>query len=319
MLRIVLAAFALIPLAFARNLPAFRWVRQLDASGVDTFAGLGVDSRGNTYIAGSTLSATFPVKAAAMAVGPDGSLYLAGAPDTGANRFRTTAGAFEITPAGPPASFPVTAVAKVDAQLSSVLAATYFGGPYDLVKSPHPRPGWRCLYWRLYGPPRAATRTPLQSGFSSTTGFMSELSGDLSTLLFSSYFGDAEHFAVQGVAAGPHRHRRRDWASRSLWHWADERLGEQPGGRAAARISNRFRGECRQPAGWFDLCWRNHRGARSRIRKRRAAIDRRCGGSGHLDRRHRDYRGGSPKVFPPAQPGSRCNPAARIPTRFWFR
>ena len=36
------------------------------------------------------------------------------------------------------------------------------------------------------------TRTPLQGGFAESTGFLSELSGDLSTLLFSTYFGDNE-------------------------------------------------------------------------------------------------------------------------------
>src|SRR5579863_424640 len=64
MFRFMLAALALAPLAFSQNLPAFRWIKQVDGSGVDAFAGLGVDAQGNTYIAGSTYSAAFPVKAA---------------------------------------------------------------------------------------------------------------------------------------------------------------------------------------------------------------------------------------------------------------
>src|SRR5271165_6332996 len=67
MFRFTLAAFALIalafsPTAFSQNLPAYRWVKQLDNSGTDSFAGLGVDAQGNTYVAGSTYSTAFPVK-----------------------------------------------------------------------------------------------------------------------------------------------------------------------------------------------------------------------------------------------------------------
>jgi hypothetical protein len=69
MLRLTLTAFAPFFLAFSQivfsqNLHAFRWVTEVDASGGDSFAGLGVDAQGNTYIAGSTYSANFPVKAA---------------------------------------------------------------------------------------------------------------------------------------------------------------------------------------------------------------------------------------------------------------
>lgn len=53
------------------------------------------------------------------------------------------------------------------------------------------------------GPSGLPTRTPFQGGFASTTGFLSELTGDLSTLLFSSYFGDSEYFGVQGVGVDP--------------------------------------------------------------------------------------------------------------------
>jgi hypothetical protein len=67
MFRFKLAVFALVPLAFSQialpqNLPGFRWITEVDASGTDSFAGLGVDAQGNTYIAGSTYSAAFPVK-----------------------------------------------------------------------------------------------------------------------------------------------------------------------------------------------------------------------------------------------------------------
>src|SRR5580698_3640513 len=64
MFRLLLAVSAFIPVALSQNLPTFRWVNEVDNSGVDSFTGLGVDAQGNTYIAGSTLSAAFPVKSA---------------------------------------------------------------------------------------------------------------------------------------------------------------------------------------------------------------------------------------------------------------
>ncbi len=68
MVRLKLTAFALFSLLFSQIVfsqnPALRWVKEVDASGTDSFAGLGVDAQGNTYIAGSTYSANFPVKAA---------------------------------------------------------------------------------------------------------------------------------------------------------------------------------------------------------------------------------------------------------------
>jgi len=46
------------------------------------------------------------------------------------------------------------------------------------------------------------TRTPLYGGFGPSTGFLSEFSADLSTLLFSTFLGDNETFTVQGIAIG---------------------------------------------------------------------------------------------------------------------
>jgi len=47
------------------------------------------------------------------------------------------------------------------------------------------------------------TRTPLQEGFggSLATGFVGELSADLSTLLFAGQFGDGEYFGVTGLGS----------------------------------------------------------------------------------------------------------------------
>jgi hypothetical protein len=55
-----------------------------------------------------------------------------------------------------------------------------------------------------YTSPRSLpTRTPMVQGFGLTiTGYVAKLTGDLSTLLFSSEFGDNEVFAVSGLAIG---------------------------------------------------------------------------------------------------------------------
>jgi uncharacterized protein (TIGR03437 family) len=149
------------------------------------------------------------VNAAAMTVAPDGSLYLAGAPSNSKQPFQATAGAFQQGSSLPPALpgqaglFPATAIAKMDAQLANTLAATYFGGPYNQIKVITLDSAGNLYLGGATGPQGLPTRTPLQGGFASSTGFMSELTGDLTTLLFSSYFGDNEYFNVQGVAASP--------------------------------------------------------------------------------------------------------------------
>src|ERR1035438_9594575 len=78
--RFPVAVLAIIPFVFSQvavsqNLPALRWVKQVDGSGMDSFAGLGVDAQGNTYIAGSTYSNAFPVKAAEQSQRASAGLY----------------------------------------------------------------------------------------------------------------------------------------------------------------------------------------------------------------------------------------------------
>ena len=96
----------------------------------------------------------------------------------------------------------LTAIVKVDAQLATVLAATYFGPSSTQIKAITTDAAGKVYVGGSTAPQLLPTRTPFQGGFASITGFFSELSGDLSTLLFSSYFGDAERFSVDSVAAG---------------------------------------------------------------------------------------------------------------------
>ncbi len=159
----------------------------------------------------SLLASSAPVvtgsSAQAMTVAPDGSVYLAGAVAT--NQFQTTPAAFEpISPAAPflPAQGAccAAAIAKMDPLLQNVLAATYFGGAYGeedeaLMIDPSGN-----IYLAGYTAPRGLpTRTEFFEAFGALgeTGFLSELSGDLSTLLFSSYLGDSEYFGIQSVAS----------------------------------------------------------------------------------------------------------------------
>ena len=94
----------------------------------------------------------------------------------------------------------------MDAALQNTLIATYFGQHGNIGVNTLALDSSGNLY--LGGSTKVGglpTRTPLDLGFggSLATGFVGELSADLSTLLFSSYFGDGEVFYVTGLGAGP--------------------------------------------------------------------------------------------------------------------
>jgi uncharacterized protein (TIGR03437 family) len=141
-----------------------------------------------------------------VAVGPDGSVYAAGS--TVNTKFVATAGAFQTT--GPPAALPDqpttgTGIVKLDAQLQNILAATWFGGSYAITLRAMTIDAPGDVYVAGGTAPRGLpTRTPLFEAFgpAAGTGFLSELSGDLSKLLFSTYLGDTDAFSVAGVASG---------------------------------------------------------------------------------------------------------------------
>jgi uncharacterized protein (TIGR03437 family) len=155
---------------------------------------------------GSSLLATATpfIDVQSMAVAADGGLYMAGS--SFGTQFHPTAGAFQTT--GPPPALPyqssVSAVLmKMDAQLQNVLAATYFGGPYGPAVGAMAIDAAGNVCIAGGSPPRGLpTRTLLFEAFSPSAGFLSEFSSDLSTLLFSTYLGDAEAFSIKGVALG---------------------------------------------------------------------------------------------------------------------
>jgi uncharacterized protein (TIGR03437 family) len=163
--------------------------------------------------AGSTLLASIApvVNAQAIAVGPGGNVYLAGAVLTGANPFQPTGGAFQSSPGARP-QLPwqggngPAGIAIMDPLLQNTLAATYFGDPdYGPIVKALALDSSGNVYFGGFTPQVGLpTRTPLQEGFGGSliTGFVSELSADLSTLLFSSQFGDGEYFGVTGLGIG---------------------------------------------------------------------------------------------------------------------
>jgi uncharacterized protein (TIGR03437 family) len=154
-----------------------------------------IDPTGSTLLSSLTNP---PVNPQAMALGPDGSLYIAGT----AENFQTTQGAFETTvPPIPMPSEPEEGIVRLDPMLRNVLAATFFGA-YAQVKAMTTDAAGNLYIGGSTAGIGLPTRTPLDGGFADPTGFMSELSGDLSSLLFSSYFGDTENFTVSGVGIG---------------------------------------------------------------------------------------------------------------------
>jgi uncharacterized protein (TIGR03437 family) len=146
----------------------------------------------------------------AMVLAPDGSLYLAGGAMVGPNGFHPTAGAAQTDRnTFPPLDYQYrvdqqTAIVKMDGRLQNTLAATYFGGPdFTSILSLALDGSGKLLVGGSTAPHGLPTAAPLALGFGSPgAGFAAELSGDLSTILFSSYFGNAEYFILQSVAAG---------------------------------------------------------------------------------------------------------------------
>src|SRR5580700_3710613 len=86
MLRFAFALAALAPFAFCQTLPSFNWDERIDSTGLDSLAGIGTDSQGNTYVAGSTLSPNFPVKSAVQSNLASAGLYVITGPGSAYTR-----------------------------------------------------------------------------------------------------------------------------------------------------------------------------------------------------------------------------------------
>lgn len=157
-----------------------------------------LNATGTTLIA----SATTGLGAQAIALARDGSVYLAG---PAATAFLPTAGAFQPNSGlAQGANADQNAIVKMDAQLHGVVAGTYFGGALGGGVKAMTVDAAGNVYVGGYTSPRSLpTRTPFVQGFGlAVTGYVAKLSGDLSSLLFSSEFGDNENFGVNGLAIG---------------------------------------------------------------------------------------------------------------------
>jgi hypothetical protein len=183
---------------------------------------LAIAPDGSAYIAGAPLkgtsegvfllnatgtslvaSAELGLAAHAIALAPDGSLYLAGPATAFPDPFLATPGAFQShSGLAPTANAVQSAIAKMDPQLHGVLAGTYFGGTFGTSARAITLDAAGNVYVGGYTSPRSLpTRTPFVQGFGlAVTGYVAELTGDLSALLFSSEFGNSQAFAVNGLA-----------------------------------------------------------------------------------------------------------------------
>lgn len=162
----------------------------------DPFGLYHLDASGSTMLTTNTsITNLFSVQPEPLALAADGTLYVV-SPNSG---LQPTAGAFQ-TNYGPRPQGTLDVIARIDPQLQSVLAATYFEGVAGtMIKSLAVDQSGN-VYAGGATAAGLPTRTPMYIGFGA--GFLAELSGDLSTLLFSSYYGADQNFNVQGVAAG---------------------------------------------------------------------------------------------------------------------
>jgi uncharacterized protein (TIGR03437 family) len=173
------------------------WSTYLGGSLDDGGSAIAVDSSGNVYVAGATVSTNFPGVSSGFqptfgGLGGEPTLEESGYPsfDTG--------DAF---------------VAKIDPTGTQLLAATYLGGSFDdfalaltLDSSGNVWVGGGTIsrnfplaspFQRTYG---GGTNYNVQEIFSTGDGFISELSSDLKTLKYSTYFGGNEDDAISGIA-----------------------------------------------------------------------------------------------------------------------
>jgi uncharacterized protein (TIGR03437 family) len=191
--------------------------------GMSIDGSLAVATDGSAYIGGSNgvyrLDATGStmlaqgvpkIAAQAMALRSDGSLYISGVSLGAPGNFQPTPGAAQINPnLAPHLEYQPQfngqqAIVRMDAELQTTIAATYFGGPYNMAVNALALDADGNVYVGGSTSPRGLpTVTPLVEAFGSPgTGFAAKLADDLSTVEFSSYFGDTENFNVRSVAVG---------------------------------------------------------------------------------------------------------------------
>jgi uncharacterized protein (TIGR03437 family) len=150
---------------------------------------------------------TAPGNVLAMAIGADGNIYTTG--QFSGLQFPGTPGAYQTSRLPIPnlpgqGSGPYAFITEFSPDLKQTVASTLLGGGYgDMPTSLAIDANGNVLVGGSTAGLGFPTRTPLVSSFSLNTGFVSKFTRDLSTLLFSTYLGDNETFAVQSVAPAP--------------------------------------------------------------------------------------------------------------------
>ena len=148
---------------------------------------------------------------ASLAADGAGNLLLAGGVSSAGPQFPTTPGAFQ------PAFYPVLSlpgtvantstgdafVMRLDSHLN-IMTSTLLGGESsDLAFSAIASADGSVLVGGSTYSQGFPTRGEIQGDFSSATGFLSQLTSDFSTLLFSTFTGDTRPFYVRSLAATP--------------------------------------------------------------------------------------------------------------------
>ena len=172
------------------------WSTYLGGSGDDGGTAIALDSSGNVYVAGATVSSNFPGVAGGVQSTFGGLGGQPTIPESGYVSF-DTGDAF---------------VAKID-PTGAHLSSTYLGGSLDdfalaltldsggniwvaggTVSTNFPRVN---PFQNTFG---GGTNYNVQPIFSAGDGFISELSSDLKTLKYSTYFGGNQDDAISGIA-----------------------------------------------------------------------------------------------------------------------
>jgi hypothetical protein len=183
-------------------------------NGSNTGTSISIDAAGDAYIAGGdTIWKLNPAGSAVVYTQRlTGGSILAGALDgrgswfvggtVSVPIFPTTAGAFQRTLNVRPGIASGDAfVTRLDAATGSIVASTFIGGESnDIITALVPAPDGTVTAAGMTTSRTFPLRAAFQSSFADATAFVARLSGDLSTLVFSTYAGDSRRFAAFGVA-----------------------------------------------------------------------------------------------------------------------
>jgi uncharacterized protein (TIGR03437 family) len=159
---------------------------------------------------GSTLLRTKPLSADIRALGTDAKGNILAAGSTQDPLFPTTPGAFQTALYRLP-TLPGTLgntgsgdvfVTRLDSELNILNSTLLAGEASEVALTVAPAANGQVIVGGSTYSKAFPSHGPVQSPFSPTTGFVSQLTPDLSALAFSTFTGDTRPFFVRSVAAG---------------------------------------------------------------------------------------------------------------------